>query len=75
MEKKIPSPPRLSIEISPEQDQALNQLIPWGVKGQLFRVLIDDMIMMLRKNPDATLGAILSKTLTIKDFPSLKKGE
>jgi|TARA_R100001530_G_C4304781_1_gene151429 predicted GNAT superfamily acetyltransferase len=52
--------PRLSIEIDEEEFKKLQKLIPWGVKNQLFKIIIDDLIKALEKNGPMVLGAILS---------------
>jgi len=69
----IKSPPRLVVEIDEKQYDELNRLIPWGVKGQIFRIIIDDLIKLLRANPDAVIGAIVSKNFQLNDFPSFKE--
>jgi hypothetical protein len=71
----IKSPPRLVVEIDEKQFDELNKLIPWGVKGQIFRVIIDDLIRLLRTNPDVVVAAIVSKNFQLQDFPSFRKGE
>ncbi len=71
--EKSRSSPRLTVELDDDQFDALTRLIPWGIKGQLFRVIVDDLIKLLKSNPDAVIGAILSKNLTLGDFPSFRK--
>ena len=65
--------PRLSIEISEEQSAALSRLIPWGLKGTLFQVIIDDIIELIEKEGEIVIAAIIKKKLHIDNFPSLKK--
>ena len=61
--------PRLSIEISQDQYEKLQRLLPWGVKNQLFRVLIDDLINVLDSaEGDKTLGALLSGKVSLNDL-------
>lgn len=52
--------PRLSIEIGEEEFEKLQKLIPWGVKNQLFKIIIDDLISALEKSGPMVLGAVLS---------------
>ena len=65
--------PRLSIEITEEQNLALQRLIPWGVKNSLFGMIVDDLISMLEKHGEIVLAAIFSRKLKLKDFPSMKE--
>lgn len=48
------TPRRLSIEISEEQYQRLEKLIPYGQKTHLFRTIIDDITDLL-EGEDARL--------------------
>ena len=65
--------PRLSIEISEEQNHSLGKLIPWGVKNELFSVIVDDVIELLEKNGSIVLAAILTKKLKVSDLPFIKE--
>lgn len=38
--------PRLSIRISPELAECLNEAIPWGLKNALFVKLSEDLVQM-----------------------------
>ena len=61
--------PRLSIALTEEQYKALYDLIPWGVKNQLFSIIIDDLIrLMQEQGAEMVLAAIFSKQLKLKDF-------
>lgn len=65
------SRPRLSIEITEDQSQKLWKLIPWGLKNQIFCVIVDDVIEMLEKHGEKFLAAVLSKKLSLKDYSSI----
>ena len=60
--------PRLSIEIDEKQYQKLQDLIPWGVKNQIFILIIDDLIDALEKNGQHVIGALLSRKLNLRDI-------
>ena len=60
--------PRLSIEIDEKQYQKLQDLIPWGVKNQIFKLIIDDLIDALEKNGHHVIGALLSRKLNLRDI-------
>ena len=63
--------PRLSITITNEQYRKLQSLIPWGVKGQLFSAIIDDLITALEKDGEKVLGAILARKLKLEDYSQI----
>ena len=64
--------PRLSIDLGDERFKKLQDLVPWGVKTQLFLVIIDDLIDVLEKHGPMAVGAILSKKVKLVD---ILKGE
>lgn len=59
--------PRLSIEISESQYRALQEFIPHGLKRQLFTIIIDDLITLLRdpSKRDIIFMAILNRSLNL----------
>jgi len=42
--------PRLSVEITEAQDDALKRLIPYALKSPLVRAMLDTLIRLLEKN-------------------------
>jgi hypothetical protein len=46
----------------------LQKLIPWGVKNQLFRIIIADLIEALEQSGPMVLGAILSGKIRLIDI-------
>jgi len=60
--------PRLSLEIDPEQYQKLQSLIPWGVKNQIFRVIISDLIEVIEKEGPLVIAALLSRKIKLSDI-------
>ncbi|GAF96642.1 unnamed protein product [marine sediment metagenome] len=65
---------RLSVEITEEQRKELVRLIPWGVKSQLFSVIIDDVIGMIKKHGTMYIAAVLDRSLNLEDYTSLDSG-
>lgn len=63
--------PRLSIDISPEQEKELRELIPWGLKSPLFNVIIDDLITLLKKVTTRRLLISLVMKRKVKIFELL----
>lgn len=66
--------PRLSIEITPEQQYDLQRLLPWGVGRQLFSVIVDDVIRLTKKHGQMFIAGILQKGLRLEDYSSLDVG-
>lgn len=50
--------PRLSVEITEAQDDALRQLVPHNMKSPMIRAMLDTLIHLLRSMPDARLSII-----------------
>lgn len=64
--------PRLSIDISEEQDAKLRELVPWGLKKQLFSKVIDELIELLEEHGEMAIGALLAGKIRFLDI--MKKG-
>lgn len=60
-----PYRPRLSIELTEEQAQALRDYIPWGVKNALFQTIVDDVIKMVKKHGQTFVAAILERKIEL----------
>lgn len=67
--------PRLSLEIDQEQYQKLQSLIPWGVKNQIFRVIISDLIEVIEKEGPLVIAALLSRKVKLSDIVRGKSDE
>lgn len=65
--------PRLVVDLPQHVHDELNRRIPWGVKSQIFRVLCEDLLDMLRTDADATIGAILTRSMKLGDFKTFKE--
>ena len=60
--------PRLSIEISEQQAKALQDLVPWGLKNQLFCVIVDDIIRLAASHGQQFLAAVLASAIHLEDY-------
>lgn len=65
--------PRLVVELPQSVYDELNRRIPWGVKSQIFRVICEDLLELLRHNADATIGALLARSVHLSDFATFKE--
>jgi hypothetical protein len=59
--------PRLNVEITEEQDKALRDLIPWGMKHHLFSAIIDEVIEVLKEHGEIAITAIACKKVKFID--------
>jgi hypothetical protein len=55
--------PRLSIDLTEEQHNALNKYIPWGLKSALFHALIDGLIDAIRQHGLGVLTLIMERKI------------
>ena len=60
--------PRLSIELTQQQFDELQHLIPWGMKNQLYAIITDDVIEMAQRLGPTFIAAILARQIKIKDY-------
>lgn len=65
--------PRLNVDISEEQDTKLRKLIPWGLKHQLFSVIVDELIQILEEHGEMAIGAILAKRISVLEIIRAKE--
>jgi hypothetical protein len=65
--------PRLSIEISEQQNRDLIQLIPWGAKNPLFSAIVDDVIELLKNHGPMIIAMVLTKKLRVADLDSMRE--
>ena len=66
--------PRLVVDLPQRIHDELNRRIPWGVKSQIFRVICEDLLEMLKTDADTTIGAILTRAMKLQDFKTFKPG-
>jgi hypothetical protein len=64
--------PRLSVEITAEQARQLRDLIPWGSRKQLFSIIVEDVIRLLRTHGTTYIAAVLARQLKLEDYISLE---
>ena len=64
--------PRLSVEITEEQQLALQKYLDFGMQKRLFSIIIDDVIRMLDEHGRLFLAAVVLKEVSYKDYSSLR---
>lgn len=68
METEKPYRPRLSIEITEDQNADLKAMIPWGVKNALFSIIIDDVIGKLKAHGTMFIAAVLDRKIKLDEY-------
>lgn len=61
--------PRLSIELTDEQNEALTKIIPWGIKKYLFQLLVEAMVEAVADSGNEVLAAILRRQVKVRLEP------
>ena len=68
--------PRLSIELTQTQADALYKYLDWGEKRRLFSLIIDDLIKAFETfGADKVIGAMKARELKLLDVVKLDLGE
>ena len=52
--------PRLSFELTPEQQARVQRLIPWGTHRRLYQAITDSMLDLVEKYGDFAIAAIIA---------------
>ena len=61
--------PRLTLDIPEETLNELRSLIPWGIRSQLFTVIINDLNETLKTHGAGfVVGALLQRDIQLKDI-------
>jgi len=61
------------MDVTEEQLQRFNRLVPWGMRGKIVSALIDLVLDVVEEFGLAALGAILSGDVTILDLIRMKR--
>lgn len=65
----VKSIPRLNVEITLEQSQALYSVLPWGARKVLFHAIIDQVIAVFKEcdieTKDKLIGAIMDNSVQV----------
>ena len=64
--------PRLSVEITSEQQQALQKHLDHGMQKKLFNIVISDVIRMMEKHGRTFLAAVIMHKLSYEDYNTLE---
>lgn len=63
--------PRLSVEITPEQQRKLQEFLDHGMQKKVFGIIVDDVIKMIELHGRNFLAAVIVHKLSYKDYTSL----
>lgn len=66
---------RFAVEISDEQYKSLS-LLDHGMRKQLFTVILDDLLSLFdRYSPGAVIGALIERSISLKEICKLNLKE
>ena len=65
--------PRLSVEVTEEQQRKLRECVPWGLQRTLFSTIIDDIIEMVEKHGPMVLAAIIDRKIKADQYLKIGK--
>ena len=71
--------PRISIDITPEMQTRLQRLLPWGLRGKLFLVMVEDILDLIEEHGEGVVALLITKrlkarTLLMKELEDGAKG-
>ena len=65
--------PRLSINITEEQQRKISRLFPWGTQKKVFGVIIDDLISLCETHgADKVIGAFMSRYIRLEEISRIE---
>lgn len=65
--------PRLSIEVTEDQQRRLRECIPWGLQRTLFSTIIDDIIDLVERHGPMVLAAIIDRKIKADQYLRIGK--
>jgi len=63
--------PRLTVELTEEQYNRLQALIPWGIQRPFFSLIVDDVIEVLEKKGEVALALVLDRYIKPREVVRL----
>lgn len=63
---------KLSIDITDKQFARLQRLFSHGMRKAVFSILIDDLCDLIEQNGELVLGALLTKSISLRNYGTLK---
>jgi hypothetical protein len=69
--------PRLSVEITEEDQTRIQKLIPWGILSPVMRALLEDVLDLVEQHGEIALALFISKKVRAKDLlkARMKEGQ
>ena len=64
--------PRLSVDLTEEQDEKLTRYLDHGMRKHVFGVIVDDLIRLIEKHGSAKiLGLLVTRSIGLKELSQL----
>lgn len=60
--------PRISIDITPEMQQRMQRLLPWGLRGRLFLVIVEDILDLIEEHGEGVVALLVAKRIKARSL-------
>ena len=67
--------PRMTIDLRQDQLDDLRSLIDWGIRSKVFEPIVDDLILLLKRDRAATISLLLTREIKLQDFLRKAQGD
>ena len=68
--------PRLSVDITEEQNQKLIQYLDHGMRKAVFGIIIEDLLALIEQHgAGPILGLLIERSISLKDISKIKLGD
>lgn len=57
--------PRLSVELNQDTYDRYVALLPWGLRGKIVTLLLEDLLSLIEENGDIVLSAIVNRVIRV----------
>ena len=65
--------PRLSVELTEEQDQKLVHYLDYGMRKAIFGAIVDDLISLIEKHgAGKIIGLLMERSISLREISRLK---
>lgn len=60
--------PRISIDVTPEMQQRMQRLLPWGLRGKLFLIIVEDILDLIEEHGEGVVALLVAKRLKARSL-------
>jgi hypothetical protein len=67
--------PRISVEVSEEQQIRFANAIPWGLRSRVLAILVEDLLSLVEKEGNIVIAALVERAIGIEEVVKLPRKE